>query len=141
MFDQWIFEDSKGAYSVLATNTCKENFKMYELTEGMRQKDNMEFAELLNRPREGNQTEDDIEILRGITLHVKPTQSTYPMNIPHLFSTNKAVDKHNRRIFNYAKSEKACISAIDVVIADLSDEVKECMQQKNPKDPTKTMGL
>ena len=142
VFDQWMFQDSKGAYGVLATNIWKENFKMYEVTEVMRQKDNVEFAELLNRLREGNQTEDDIEILRGRTLHVKkPTQSTYPMNVPHLFSNNKAVDKHNLRIFSIAKSEKAHISAIDVVIADLSDEVKECMKQKIPKDPTKTMGL
>ena len=113
------FSGLKGAYGVLATNVWKENFKMYEFNKVMRQKDNVEFAELLNRLREGNQTEDDVEILRGRTLHVKPTQSTYPMNMPHLFSNNKAVDKHNLQIFNNAKSEKAHISAIDVVIADL----------------------
>lgn len=44
----------------------KDNFKMYELTIIMRQKEY--FAELLNRLREGHHTVDDINILKQ---HVK----------------------------------------------------------------------
>ena len=37
---------------------------MYELTEIMRQKDDQMFAELLNRLREGLQTDKDVEKLK-----------------------------------------------------------------------------
>lgn len=58
-----------------------------------------------------------------------------------MFSTNKAVDNHNIKIFNNSKTQKAHIPAIDIIIGDLSDELKEKMKQKNPNDPTKTRGL
>lgn len=60
VFYKWIFENSTNSYSALATNLWQEHFKMYELTEIMRQKDDKTFAELLNRLREGKHTEQDI---------------------------------------------------------------------------------
>jgi len=63
------------------------------------------------------------------------------MNITHLFSTNQAVDSHNVKIFNNSKNQKVNICAVDIVIGDLSDELKERLKQKIPNDPTKTMGL
>ncbi|XP_078383037.1 uncharacterized protein LOC144665645 [Oculina patagonica] len=142
VFDKWIFENSTDSYSALATKIWQEHFKMFELSEIMRQKDDKEFAELLNRLREGKHTEQDVEVLKRRILKVKPTDSSdYPVNVTHLFSTNKAVDNHNIEIFNNSKNPKAHISAIDVIIGDLSDELKEKMKQKIPNDPTKTMGL
>jgi len=58
-----------------------------------------------------------------------------------LFSTNQAVDGHNVKIFNNSKNQKVIICAVDIIIRDLSDELKERMKQKIPHDPTKTMGL
>ncbi|XP_078342943.1 uncharacterized protein LOC144628684 [Oculina patagonica] len=142
VFDKWIFENSTDSYSALATNIWQEHFKMFELSEIMRQKDDKEFAELLNRLREGKHTKQDVEVLKRRILKVKPTDSSdYPVDVTHLFSTNKAVDNHNIEIFNNSKNPKAHISAIDVIIGDLSDELKEKMKQKIPNDPTKTMGL
>ena len=63
------------------------------------------------------------------------------MDTTHLFSTNEAVDGHNVKIFNNSKYQKAQIHSIDIVIGDLSDELKEKMKEKIPSDPTKTMGL
>ena len=37
---------------------------MFELTEIMRQKDDAQFAELLNRIREGKHTEEDLSLLK-----------------------------------------------------------------------------
>ena len=48
--DEWIFrepETEKGPLS-LACNLWKEHFLMYELTQIMRQKDDLYFSELLN---------------------------------------------------------------------------------------------
>ena len=39
------------------------------------------------------------------------------------------------------RNQKAHIPAVDIIIGDLSDELKERMKQKIPNDPTKTMGL
>ena len=50
VFDKSIFENSESAYSALATNIWQEHFKMYELSEIMRQKGDKEFAELFKSP-------------------------------------------------------------------------------------------
>ncbi|KAL9974359.1 hypothetical protein ACROYT_G011383 [Oculina patagonica] len=52
VFDKWIFENSLQGYGCLSTNIWQEYFSMYELSEIMRQKDDKDFAELLNRVRE-----------------------------------------------------------------------------------------
>ena len=64
VMDGWIFSQSLHDYGPLATNVWKEKFTMFELTEVMRQKDDREFAQLLNRLREGCHTELDIELLK-----------------------------------------------------------------------------
>ena len=48
----------------LAPNLWQENFKIFELTEIMRQKDDKKFAEILNRLRLGDQNKDDIKVLK-----------------------------------------------------------------------------
>lgn len=134
VFDQWIFQNSKNGYTPLASNLWQEHFKMYELSEIMRQKDDKEFAELLNRLREGKHSDKDIETLKGRILKMKPTDANYPMNVTHLFSTNLAVDNHSGKIFNKSTNQKAHISAVDIVVGDLSDKLKEQIKQKIPTD-------
>jgi len=63
--DGWIFNDLTSAYGPLATNLWKQYFFIYELTEIMRQKDDQLFATMLNRLREGKQTEADLELLKS----------------------------------------------------------------------------
>ena len=63
------------------------------------------------------------------------------MNSTHLFSTNMAVDQHNHDIFHKSANEKVKIKAIDIVLGDLSDELKERLKKQIPNDPSKTSGL
>ncbi|XP_070537517.1 uncharacterized protein [Ptychodera flava] len=49
VFDGWIFNDLQHDYGPLAVNIWKDLFKMFELTDIMRQKDDQNFAKLLNR--------------------------------------------------------------------------------------------
>ena len=114
---------------------------MFELSEVMRQKEDKDFAEILNRIREGKHTEDDIQVLRERILKLSPEHPDYPMNSTHLFSTNLAVDQHNHNIFHKSTNEKIAIKAIDIVLGDLSDELKERLKKQIPNDPSKTMGL
>ena len=61
----------------------------------MRQKDCKEFAQLLNRLREGKHPEDDITILKQRLLNVRPGQNNYNMNMAHLFTKHASVHAHN----------------------------------------------
>ncbi|KAM7431258.1 hypothetical protein ABFA07_018152 [Porites harrisoni] len=86
VFDNWIFDNTNDCYGALATNIWNEYFTLFELTEIMRQKDDKQFAELLNRLREGNHTQNDIEVLKQRILKIKHSQENYPIKITHLFS-------------------------------------------------------
>ena len=57
--DKWIFsEPSKGA-SALAYKLRMDYFRLYELVDIMRQEDDVDFAQLLNRLRRHELIEDD----------------------------------------------------------------------------------
>ena len=141
VFDKWIFENSQTGYSSLGSNIWMDYFTLFELTEIMRQKDDKQFAELLNRLREGSQTQNDIAVLKQRLLITSPEDDTYPINMTHLFTTNTSVDAHNHSLYSLSKTVKAQIKAIDIVVGDVTDEVKKQMKNKVPDDPTKTMGL
>ena len=93
---QFVFEDYRNNYGPLATNLWTEHFKIYELTEIMRQKDDKKFAQLLNRLRIGAHTKNDIKILKSTKTknkHLKNKNS-----IPHFYPTLQQVHLHNEKV-------------------------------------------
>ena len=74
VMDNYVFQNLRDGYGPLDTNLWVDHFSMFEFTEIMRQK-NKEFAELLNRLREGNQTANDINN-KGILWHYYNTLIT-----------------------------------------------------------------
>ena len=67
VMDRYIFKNLDNSdYAILPPNKWQEHFKMFELEEIMRQKDSKVFAEILNRLREGNHTENDILKLKEL---------------------------------------------------------------------------
>lgn len=141
VFDRWIFENPNTSYGSLASNLWADFFTLFELTDIMRQKDDKLFAELLNRLREGKHSEQDIDCLKERVLHTAPRDETYPMETTHLFTTNALVNAHNNSMYAKCESDKCQVKAIDIVIGDISDDLKKQMKDKIPNDPTKTMGL
>ena len=141
VFDKWIFESPQSGYNEFATNIWTEYLTLFELTEIMRQNDDKEFAQLLNHLREGNHSENDISILKQRLLNVRPEQDNYPVNVTYLFTINASVDAHNNALYTLSKAEKAQIKAVDIIVGDISDDLKKQMKNKIPDDPTKTMGL
>lgn len=105
---------------------------MHELTEIMRQKDDLRFAEMLNRLRENNMTDEDKQLISqrfiGQDSHV------YPKEAPHLFIENKFVD-----CFNNSLIENLSTNKINV-LADtkLSASVKLKLVQNLPENPAYT---
>ena len=94
--DFLICLDLKEGASLLARNLWKELFTMYELVDIMRQKDDLDFAHLLNRLRLNEMTEEDKEKLQ--TRIVDRDSDDYPKDALHLFAENKFVDEHNNNI-------------------------------------------
>jgi hypothetical protein len=103
---------------------------MFELIQVMRQREDKAFANILNRVREGKHTDNDIDVLKQQMLKLSPDHPDYPMIATHLFSTNVSVDEHNDEIFKKSTNEKVQIKAIDIVLGDLSDKLKERLKKK-----------
>lgn len=135
VFDSWIFKNPNTCYGALATNFWIKYFTLFELTQIMRQKDDKHFAELLNRLREGKHTKDDIITLTQRCLHnmISEVNNMYPKNITHLFTTNASVNTHNNSIHISSNSNKAQIEAIDIVIGDISDDLKKTNERKSAR--------
>jgi len=79
--------------------------------------------------------------LKQRLLNVRPGQDNYNMNMAHLFTKNASVHAHNNALYALSKADKAQTKALDIVIGDISDDLKKQMKNKIPDDPTKTMGL
>ncbi|XP_065214928.1 uncharacterized protein LOC135841724 [Planococcus citri] len=108
--DGYIFECPKNnPYAVLAGNKLWEKFKVFELTEIMRQKDDFTYAEALNRLARGCLNKDDIQMFQSRQINKKTLQK--PNNCLHLFKTNNAVDAFNNKCLENADKEE--IIAID----------------------------
>ena len=59
----------------------------------MRQRESRQFAGILNRLREGIQTDNDWNVLR--TRMIDDSDPNYPRHAPHLFVQNDKVDEFN----------------------------------------------
>ena len=82
--DFFICLDLKEGASSLARNLWKELFTMYELVDIMRQKDDLAFAQLLNRLRLNEMTEEDKQMLQ--TRVFDRDTGDYPKDAVHLFA-------------------------------------------------------
>ena len=143
VFDGWIFDDLKNCYGPLAINLWREYFNFYELTQIMRQKDDQQYALLLNRLRTGTHTSNDINILQTRTKE-NNKDLTYPLFTPHIFLKNElhVVNMHNNKVFLQApRATQISINAFDIVVGDVSEDVKIKIKSSIPNDCTKTMGL
>ena len=140
VMDPWVFQLPKEGIRSLATNVWKENFKMFELTTIMRQRDYKPFAELLNRLREGHQTEADKAFLLSRVTDKDCTEPDYPHKaVTHLYCRNRDVESFN----NVArKNPPTHIIADDHVNGTCNEEMERIHLQRLKEKPTKdTHGL
>ena len=135
--DFLICLDLKEGASSLARNLWKELFTMYELVDIMRQKDDLAFAQLLNRLRLNEMTEEDKQMLQ--TRVFDRDTGDYPKDAVHLFARNFYVKKHNDNILSQLPGEKIVIPCHDNVVS-ANIPAKECQWLINslPDDYSKT---
>ena len=137
--DSWIFNDLSHGSQILAANLWKDHFSMFEMTQIMRQQDDMFFANLLNRLRTNELTEvDKVEIEKH---HISPGQEGYRRNAPHLFVENKFVDSFNEDFIRKLSSAKEKVDSHDDVISDIPKATKDRLISNLPKDASKTANL
>jgi hypothetical protein len=109
VMDQWIFTASiynQDSIATLATNVWVDLFQFFELDQIMRQKDDLRFAQILNRLREGNHTEEDISALKQ---RVHKTETNFTRNMPHLFTRRCDVENYNKNVFDDIESCKKTV--------------------------------
>ena len=135
--DFLICLDLKEGASLLARNLWKEFFTMYEFGDIMRQKDDLAFAQLLNRLRLNEMTEEDKQKLQ--TRVFDHDSGDYQKYVVHLFARNVYVKKHNDNILSQLPGEKIVIPCHDNVVS-ANIPAKECQRLINslPDDYSKT---
>ncbi|XP_061190195.1 uncharacterized protein LOC133198054 [Saccostrea echinata] len=136
--DKWIFKDLSNPGQSLAKNLWHEHFHMHELTVIMRQKDDLRFAEMLNRLRENKMTDEDKEL---IYQHIiRQDMQVYPKEAPHLFIENKFVDCFNNNLIENLSTNKVNVRADTDVLSQtkLSALVKLKLVQNLPENPAST---
>ena len=105
----------------------------------MRQRESKQFAELLNRLREGNHTKEDIAKLKDRS--ISETSPSYPKDAPHLFIQNAKVNNFNNRAHNALSGTKYSIKAHDSVVGVETQELRDKILKQIPSDPRKTKQL
>ena len=142
--DSWIFSQLGFGLESLGCNLWKDNFTVYELDEIMRQKDDLLFAQLLNRLRIGKHLiQKDIETLKSRVLSSDNEEGEFQFdNIPHLFTTRSECDIHNSKVLSrISASYKITVPALDNVSGEVSESLGGKILSKIPDDAGKTMGL
>ena len=139
--DSFIFKNNTTGYAPLATNLWQQNAKMFELTTVMRQDSGGQFAQLLNRMREGNLTDSDNNLLATRLTKVDSEEYDRLRNSLHLYLQNERVDCHNLQTYLKAQTQKYDIRAIDCVVESVSADVRSALLKRIPTDARKTMQL
>ena len=93
----------------------RDHFIMHELTQVMRQKDDLAFSELLCHVRTNSCTADDVKVLKS--REIATDTANYPTQALHVYRLNADVDKRNSDMLNSIapKSAQFAIKAIDSV--------------------------
>ena len=143
VMDTWIFSPPPTGLECIAANLWQDCFTVFELDEIMRQKDDLYFAQMLNRLREGNHLIQDVEMLhsRQVKLDFNEKMPEED-NLPHLFTTRAESELHNLSVLSrLCPEKKVLIHAIDNVSGDVNNSIRDIVLSKLPNDASKTMGL
>ena len=87
VMDVYIFKNSGKCYTALAPNVWCDNFKIYSLTEILRQKEEKKFCEILNCLHKAQCTEEDNRIFKSYI--VKKDSQDYNFGVRHVISICK----------------------------------------------------
>ena len=110
-----VFDLPTGAMEMFQGSLWEDHFKVVQLSEIMRQKEDAAFAQLLSRIRTGDHTSSDVELLSSRV--VTPHTENHPQDALHVYATNAQVKEHNEEMLNLLDAEIKEIPSIDVIPA------------------------
>lgn len=143
--DGYVFMPRKNPLASIVGNHLWQNFKLYELTEIMRQKDDLVFAEALGRLAEGTLTTQDVAMFEERCFKDHQSLPEEAKCGVHLFKTKLEVEHYNvLRVKELTKelSERINFKAIDKVIGAVSRRDNDQALNALEKLPTdQTYGL
>ena len=116
----------------LSLHLWKDLFKLGELTQVMRQKSDLEFANMLNRIRIGVPSDDDLKILQKRV--ILPNEDSYPTEALHVFPLNKQVDEHNLKLLQSLEKPTYFLHAKSSQTDVTTGRVNLPANQKNKQD-------
>ena len=106
----------------------------------MHQKDDQQFAKVLNRLCIGKQTNDDLRILQSRQVTQEQFETLH--HIPHFFPTRRKVESYNGSVLQSSPQYTLTITAIHIPPSDISESAKEILQAAiNKRTVKKTGGL
>ena len=101
-------QTQKGTYKALQPDLWEKHFKLHELIEIVRQSSDPEFAEMLNRIRIGNQTNDDVMKIQALA---DTDTSDWPNEFVKLYLTNRLAGRENDACIDKLNSDVFVIKA------------------------------
>ena len=133
-----IFMDLRHNYGPIAINLWCEYFTMYVLEEIMCQKDDKEYAELLNRLHIGKHSTADLNLLLSRT--IMEEQRDKLSDITHFSPQEKMVARYNDMILQNTVEHKITITAIDIPPNDISPKFGEQLHVAIGKQKAESTG-
>ncbi|XP_062709568.1 ATP-dependent DNA helicase PIF1-like isoform X2 [Aedes albopictus] len=125
-------------HSLIKTNISPlwGEFNLYELTEVMRQKDDLSFVKALNSFARGEMTDEDIKIIKSREIE----EDQVPDEAIRLYYTNANVNKYNdKKISESLASEIEC-NAVDTITGKLKPNQRATKIKMWRERPTKDCG-
>ena len=132
----FLFDDSETLIQGVISMDLWRNFKIAELTEIMRQKDDLIFINLLNKVRVGNVDENVENVLRS--RFVNKDNPLYPIEALHIFAENSPAKVHNETMLNNLPTTLISIEAEDDIPRNCRSA--DIMEAKNRRQ-SETGGL
>ena len=106
-----IFELPNNPY--MAIQDIWKQFKYTELIISERQKKDKTFADMLMRVRTGEQTQQDVQLLKQREVRLQRDHPCYPLNSLHLFASFAKAQEHNEFMLTQLPGDVVCIAAND----------------------------
>jgi hypothetical protein len=137
--DKYIFQFNN-SYNALVDSPLWSLFKLFELTEIMRQKDDKIFAIALSNMAKGTMTLDDVDLLKSRVLSDGNLEIT--RDALRVFRSNAEVDAYNTKVLAGLSTEGATANAYDFCVGDGSASIREKVLSNVRKlKTTETYGL
>ena len=127
MNDTPIF-NSKSSVKGLLTQDLWRIFCIAKLTEVMRQREDLQFIQILNKICEGNCDEEFETILKSRFFSKSCDQ--FPKNALHVFAENAPVNEHNQMMLDKIESQLIIVPAIDILPKDCNINTESLQKRK-----------